>query len=201
MYPPVALVTRREAQDLYLTIPLDVLRRDSDGDGLTDIAEHHLLLDGANGRATPFIVGSDVDSDCRTPLSDEKRAFIDLLGRFNGRAEAALVEPVNRPPGQIGLGWSQASAAVDQPVFLQGDRRDYTCLTSKRLIIVYSEADLEAMKPLSPDFHALEVPRIIFNRAHDRGYVNWSAGWTGGTFGLRRVDGKWRFYEISSWIT
>jgi hypothetical protein len=201
MYPPVALVTRREAQDLYLTIPLDVLRRDSDGDGLTDITEHHLLLDGANGRATPFIVGSDVDSDCRTPLSDEKRAFIDLLGRFNGRAEAALVEPVNRPPGQIALGWSQASAAVDQPVFLQGDRRDYTCLTSKRLIIVYSEADLEAMKPLSPDFHALEVPRIIFNRAHDRGYVNWSAGWTGGTFGLRRVDGKWRFYEISSWIT
>lgn len=201
MYPPVALVTRREAQDLYLTIPLDVLRRDSDGDGLTDIAEHHLLLDGANGRVTPFIVGSDVDSDCRTPLSDEKRAFIDLLGRFNGRAEAALVEPVNRPPGQIALGWSQASAAVDQPVFLQGDRRDYTCLTSKRLIIVYSEADLEAMKPLSPDFHPLEVPRIIFNRAHDRGYVNWSAGWTGGTFGLRRVDGKWRFYEISSWIT
>jgi hypothetical protein len=201
-YPPVALRTRREAKDLYLTISFDELRRDSDSDGLSDITERHLLLDGGRaGRPTPFIVGSDADSDCRTAASAEKLALIDLIGRLKGGSEAALVEPVNRPPGQIGLGWSRASAAVDQPVFLKGDWRDYTCLTSKRLIIVYSEADLEAMKPFTPDFHALEVPHIVFNRAHDRGYVHWSAGWTGGTYGLRRVDGKWLFYVISSWIT
>lgn len=201
-YPPVALRTRREAKDLYLTIPLDDLRRDSDSNGLSDIAERHLLLDGAGARKpTPFIVGSDVDSDCRVAPSDEKLAFIALLSRFNGRSEAALVEPVNRPPGQIGLGWSRATAAVDQPIFLQGDWQDYTCLASRWLIIVYSQADLEAMRPLSPDFHALDVPRIVFNRARDRGYVHWSAGWTGGIYGLHRVDGKWRFFVISAWIS
>lgn len=199
-YPPVALGTRRDASDLYLSIPLEALRRDSDRDGLTDIAEHHLLLDGAAG-STPFIVGSDYDSDCRVAPSDEKLAFLDLLSRFSGGSEAAIIEPVNRPPGQIGMGWSSASAAVDQPVFLIGDRQDYSCLASKRLIIVYSPAEIEAMKAFTPDFRALEMPRIVFNRARDRGYVSWSTGWTGGTFGLYRAGGKWRFFEISSWIT
>lgn len=37
--------------------------------------------------------------------------------------------------------------------------------------------------------------------AGDRGYVIWSAGWTGGTCRLRLVDGRWIFETISAWIT
>ena len=35
----------------------------------------------------------------------------------------------------------------------------------------------------------VEMPRIVYNRARDRGYVRWSAGWTGGTFRLEELAG------------
>ena len=201
-YPPVALSSRRHAKGRYLTIPLAELRKDFDGDGLTDIAAHHLLLDRprSNG-GTPFILGSDTDTDCSAPPSAEKTALIDLLGRVTGGSDAAIVEPVDRPAGQIMVGWRRAAAAGDQPLFLVGRRQDYACLASRRLIIVYDKTDIEAIRHFTPDFHALEMPRIVFNRAHDRGFVRWSTGWAGGTYRLRRVDGKWRFDSISSWIT
>lgn len=198
-YPPVGLRTRRQASDRYLTLPLDELRRDRDGDGITDIAAHHLLLDGT--QSPPFVVGSDYDADCRAAPSSEKLAMIDLLGRFAGASDAAIIEPVNRPPGQLVGNWSRTSASVDQPIFLIGRGRDYACLASKRLIIVYDSANIEAMKRYSPDFRALEMPSIIFNRAGDRGYVRWSMGWTGGTYRLRLINGRWTFDSISSWIT
>jgi hypothetical protein len=68
-------------------------------------------------------------------------------------------------------------------------------------MIVYGDADLPELQRFRPDFHAIEVPRIVFNRAHDRGYVQWSAGWAGGTFRLRLVDGRWVFDSISEWVT
>ena len=201
-YPPVALRSRRRARNRYLTIPLTVLRQDSDGDGLTDLAAHHLLLDRPQtGNSAPFVVGGDYNADCRIQPSPEKLARIALLGRITGASGAAIVEPVDRPAGEIMTGLRGVAAPADQPLFLIGDRHDYTCLTSRRMIIVYDKADLEAMKQFTPDFHALEMPRIVFNRAHDRGFVRWSTGWAGGTYRLRRVERNWLFDAISSWIT
>ena len=201
-YPPVGLRSRRRAANRYLTIPLAALRQDSDGDGMTDISAHHLLLDRPRaGNSTPFILGSDYDSDCRIQPSAEKLALIQLLGRMTGASGTAIIEPVDRPAGELMTGVRGAAAAGDRPLFLVGNRQDYACLTSRRLIVVYDKADIAALKQFTPDFHALEMPRIVFNRAHDRGYVRWSAGWAGGTYRLRRLEGKWQFDEISSWIT
>lgn len=83
----------------------------------------------------------------------------------------------------------------------KADRKDYSCLRSHQLMIVYGQQDIEAIQAFTPDFHALEIPRIVFNRAHDRGFVRWSTGWSGGTYRLRFVNGKWQFDSISSWIS
>lgn len=201
-YPPVALRSRRRAKNRFLAIPLAALQQDSDGDGLTDVAAHHLLLDRPRTKGSmPFVIGSDYDADCRVPPSPEKLALIQLLGRMTGVSGAAVVEPVDRPAGEMMTGLRGAAAAVDQPVFLIGDRQTYACLSSRRMIIVYDQADIEAIKQFTPDFHALEMPRIVFNRAHDRGYVRWSTGWAGGTYRLRRVKENWQFDSISSWIS
>lgn len=201
-YPPVALRTRRTAKGRYLTIPLAALEQDSDGDGLTDITAHHLLLDRPRtAGSTPFVLGSDYDADCRATPSAEKLALIDLLGRMSGESGAAIVEPVDRPAKQLMGGWRRAASTVDRPQFLIGRAGDFSCLSSRRLIIVYGEADIEAIRHFTPDFHALEMPPILFNRARDRGYVRWSTGWAGGTYRLRRIDGKWEFDSISNWIT
>jgi hypothetical protein len=125
-YPPVGLRTRRRAQNRYLSIPLAELRRDSDGDGLTDLAAHHLLLDRPRSKdSTPFVVGSDYDADCRKAPSDEKLALIELLGRMTGSSGAAVVEPVDRRANALMVGWRHAAAAGDQPLFLLGRPDDY----------------------------------------------------------------------------
>ncbi len=201
-YPPVGLRTRRRAENLYLQIPLANLSRDSDGDGLTDIAARSLLLDRPRGAAaTPFVVGSDAGADCAAPDPD-RAALIALLERLFSRGSGAIVEPVDRAAeAPLMAGWRRATASAERPVFIQGDPSDYRCLRANRLMVVYSEADIAALERFRPDFHAVKVPPIVYNRDRDRGYVIYSLGWAGGTFRLRLVDGAWVFDEISSWIS
>lgn len=202
-YPPVALRSRRQARNLYLQIPLAELARDGNGDGITDIAAGRLLLDRARtDGGTPFVIGTDAGTDCGAPDRD-RAARIALLGQLFAEGGRAIVEPLDRPPGVAGFGagWRSSAAALDRPIFIRGDARDYVCLRPNRMMIVYSEDDLTALGRFHPDFHAVEVPRIVFNRARDRGYVQWSAGWTGGTYRLRLVNGAWIVETIGSWIT
>jgi hypothetical protein len=202
-YPPVALRTRRQASGLYLRIPLADLARDSDGDGIADIAEKTLLLDRARtDGGTPFVVGSDPRGDCAPP-APERLALLGLLQQLFGVESGAIVEPVDRPseaPG-IGEGWRGAAGAADRPIFIRGDPGDYLCLRPDRLMIVYSDRDIAELERFRPDFHPVEVPPIVYNRARDRGYVRWSAGWTGGTYRLRLVDGRWIFESAGNWAT
>lgn len=199
-YPPVALRTRRRAANLYLTIPIERLRADRDGDGLSDLAERHLLLDrAAAGAATPFVVGSDA-SRCvpaRSSASDARIALLDKLYRASG---AAIVEPLDRP-GIDFSGWRGAASADNEPIFLRANPTDYRCLRARRPIIIYGEGDRAELQKMTPDFHMLELPAIQFNRKGDRGFVRWSGGWHGGTYRLRRVNGRWAFDSISSWIS
>jgi hypothetical protein len=199
-YPPVALRTRRRATDLYLTIPIARLRADRNDDGLNDLAERHLLLDRVTaGAATPFVVGSDA-SRCAPTRSPETDARIALLGKLYRASGAAIVEPLNR--AEIGFsGWRGAASAENQPIFLRANPADYSCLHAVRPIIIYGESDRGELEKMTPDFHMLELPAIQFNRAGDRGYVEWSGGWNGGTYRLRRVNGQWFFDSLSSWIT
>lgn len=203
-YPPVGLRTRRRASGLYLRIPLAGLARDSDGDGFTDLAERNLLLDRARGDGGgPFIVGSDGGIGCGAPDRD-RLALAGLLGQMFSVSAAALIEPVDRPPGQDPLVlpvWRRVDAAPEQPLFLRGDPAHFRCLNPDRLMIVYGEDDIAQLERFRPDFHSVTLPRIVYNRARDRGYAIWSAGWTGGTLRLRLVDGRWAIDTISSWIT
>jgi hypothetical protein len=41
-FPPVGMTTKRETRDLFITMNLDDVEKDSDGDGLTDILEAKL---------------------------------------------------------------------------------------------------------------------------------------------------------------
>ena len=201
-YPPVAMRSSRQAANLYLRIPLADLARDADGDGITDIAARSLLLDRARtDGGTPFIVGSDAGANCGTPAPD-RLALIGLLDQLFNAGSGGIVESIDRPAGApLGAGWRRAAAAADRPIFIQGDPRDYLCLRPSRLIVVYGEGDIAELERFRPDFHAVTMPRIVYNRARDRGYVHWSAGWTGGTYRLRLADGRWIFEVISSWIT
>lgn len=196
-YPPVALHTRRRAHGRLLTIPLAALARDSDG--ISDVAAHHLLLDRPAAEL-PFRVGSDGSAACG-PVTAATLARIELLQRLVDPSGMAIVEPVDRPAAVIIGEAIRASAPDDRPLFLLGDPLDYACLRAARPILIYRPEQMAAIMRLTPDFHAFELPPIVFNRAGDRGFARWSTGWAGGTYRLRLVNHRWVFDAISGWIT
>lgn len=202
-YPPVGLRTRRREANIYLEIPLSTLRRDSDGNGLSDLVERHLLLDRhENETATPYIVGSADSVSCPAEPDLLTRARMRIFEQLFDMPNRAIVEPVDRTNEMpLMRDWRRATSGVAQPLFVSGNPSDFTCLRSDRLIIVYGAEDIAALQRHAPDFRTIELPQITLNRAGDRGYVIWSAGWRGGTLRLRLVEGEWAVDEISNWIS
>ena len=201
-YPPVGMRTRRREKNIYLRVPIADLTRDRDGDGLTDLAAHHLLLDepGRPG-ATPFLVGSDA-AHCKGPASPERQAMIAILGKLFEADTRAIIEPIDRPADAPMLGgWRGAANSADRPVFITGSPADYACLTSNKMMIVYDKTDITRIERFTPDFHAVSIGEVTYNRERTRGFVQYSMGWAGGTMRLIMIDGKWQFDEIGSWVT
>lgn len=201
-YPPVGLVTLRKRTGLMLRIPLADLTRDTNGDGTSDIAARHLLLEGGTARAVRL--GQPEPAACSGEAVLRASATAAVLGRLAGRDSGALFEPVDREkskPLSIEVQRMDVSGGPG-PLLIAGDPSDFACLATNIEVIVFPPEAIAAMATKSPDFRAVSIERAIVNRAGDRGYVVWSAGWTGGTLGLvRRKDGSWEAFDISSWIT
>lgn len=194
-YPPVGLHIRRKRSGIYLDIPLVDLSKDSDGDGLTDIASRHLLLDNASARLTPFVAGQD--RDCTA--SAETVARLKILKKLFAVEGRALIEP---PDKKAIIGdWRRAQPTGKPPIFLLGDPVDWRCVTLDRPMIVYSEDDRQRLRKFSPDFQLIELPAIRWNRARTRGFVRWSMQWTGGTYRITRKGDGGDLESISQWST
>ncbi|HWU95716.1 MAG TPA: hypothetical protein VN029_08955, partial [Sphingomonas sp.] len=202
-YPPIGTSTRKREKNLYVRLPLADLRRDTNGDGISDVIAEHLLLDSApRDGGTPFIVGSEAPGVCRAQPTPEQRAVQAVLRTIFEMPSEAHVTPIDNPPDNLmGALGRPASISVERPLLVEGSPADFACLHTDRLMIVYGKKDIEALQRRTPDFRTVSLPRILYNRARDRGYVVWSAGWTGGTYRLRLANGQWVFDPISSWIT
>ena len=186
----IPVPSRRRATGLYIQLPLDVLARDTDGDGFSDIAERRLLMDRPSvGSDTPYIVGSAPSGSCRRALR-RRHALAPVL-------ETLLQE---HDPGLRLFSSGRRSAGVEKPIFIEGNPDDYRCLRPNRLIIVYREGDFAELKRFRAEFRALTISPIIYNRARDRAYVTMDGGLEGGTYRLRLVDGAWTVERISSWV-
>ena len=201
-YPPVGLRPKQEQDGLYLEIPLAELRKDSDGDGVSDISEAHLLLDW-EGTDAPAILGHVTGIDCSGPPTREKLARVAILRELFKIESRPIIEPLTRSTDSpLSLGdWRTNENGEASPLFLQGHPEDFTCLSTNRLVIIYDEQHIEALQRRTPDFRTIEIPNVVWNEAGDRGYVKWSAGWAGGTLRLIWTGSDWNVEQISSWIT
>jgi hypothetical protein len=205
-YPPVSLKSLRRASGLYIEMPLAALTSDRDHDGLTDIVEAHLLLNPDN----PDSDGDGID-DGRDMLPNVKNSspatdnsyLAQILEQISGRSEGAIIEPVDRDPNSVVDYIDRAGEpqSMNRPLFVQGQPEDFAGLRTGSRVLVYSDADIERLRAQSPDFHALTLRPVVFNRAHDRGFVSWSMGWTGGTLRLIRERNTYRIEVIIHWIT
>ncbi|MEM9310900.1 MAG: hypothetical protein AAGA34_05575 [Pseudomonadota bacterium] len=200
-YPPIGLSTRREATGRVIDLPFARLKADSDGDGLSDVAEAHLLLD-REGEARPYILGTGDASACPVTPSRADLARVALLNALFDTESRAIIEPVNRAARGIDFGgWTGKSNALVPPLFLRADPDDFACIETARPVLIYSDAQVEKLQRRSPDFRTVELPTGVWNEDRTRGYVVWSAGWTGGTFLLKWTGETWDIIVISNWIT
>jgi hypothetical protein len=198
-YPPVGTRVRTKRGGIYLDIPIAELRKDSDGDGITDIAAHHLLLDANSASGRPFIVGRE--RDCSKAPDAETLARLEILKTLFHVQARALIEPVGAKKEFHFGDWTRTEGSNSSPIFLEGNPDDYRCVSIDRLMVVYAKGDKDRLRKFSPDFQLIDLPPVEWNRAHTRGFVKWSTGWAGGTYRLTRTDAGWKLDSIGEWIT
>lgn len=205
-FPPVGLGYLRQEDGIVLSAALADLERDTDSDGITDIAERRLGLD-------PDTADSDGDgwSDDRDPLPGVPYNPA-ANPRRTALAQAILEAIVGHDAGAImiaptaqGDPLSMLSGPPQQgrwlTVFLAGDATDYAALVTPFRLIVRTQEDFEAANAGGPPFFPPVV--TVYSSLDDRTHlVIWSASWVGGAFVVRCADeGGCESEEISSWIT
>ena len=209
MFPPILTRTKREALGLYLDLPWTLLERDSDGDGLTDLAEERLLTD-------PRQADTDADGldDAIDPLPqvphvaeiDDRAALMQAILDNTLSGMRAVIHEVGdlepgADPGQVVRRHRNATLAGERTAFLIGDRASLGGTTTARRIIVLSSEEHAAAKEKFGPIFATRYDVLMTNRAGNLAFVIWSAQWRGGEGIVEKVDGKWEFSVFSSWIS
>ena len=204
-FPPVALRPKRVAKGIYLEIPLALLRQDSDGDGLTDLAEERLLTDpddpdtdhdgGPDGiDPLPHVVQHE-DPSPRT------RALAALLDELRGMAAHAIVEGVKDSPGGC---YSPVGAPVlggEQTLFVVGDRALFAGLRPRRRVVILTPEEQAAAERKFGPFYPTTIELFELDRAGRSALAVWSSGWQGGVIQLEERDGVFTVVDDQIWIT
>ncbi|HEY1631669.1 MAG TPA: hypothetical protein VGF56_10145 [Rhizomicrobium sp.] len=170
----MVLMPENPLKNFYLKLPLAELRRDSDHDGLTDIAERHLLLDPHN---------PDSDGD----------GSLDGADPMPNVRQAAIV-----PPDQK-VRWALLKQEAGDPIFVAGKPDDFAGIRPDRMLLVYDAAAVQRRKEWTPDFWVIGIGPVIFHRAHDRGYVTKGEYAGGSTYRVWRDGTDWKLLRIGGW--
>src|SRR5438105_12534671 len=78
-FPPVDLRAKREVHGLYLELPWADLRRDSDGDGITDLVEERIATDPHNADSDGDGIADGKDGLPLVPLGSGRTAEAEVL--------------------------------------------------------------------------------------------------------------------------
>jgi hypothetical protein len=208
-FPPIGLTPKRVESGLYLEIPLADLQRDTDRDGLTDLAEQRLLTDANDPDTDRDGLRDGADPVPSVALardaSPPARALAAFLKQILGVGSGALIEGVEGSyeagdedtPSLQGSLWG----ASEETSFFVADRGTFAAVSpSHRVIVLTSEERDQARKRFGP-FYPMEIQIFVLDHAGHRGLLQWSAGWQGGTVGLEEKNGVWTAKEIGGWIT
>ena len=190
----------------YVEIPIAALERDSDGDGLTDLAEERLLTDPLD---------PDTDRDGIPDGEDPLPQVVELTGGSPAScAAAALVEQVFGIAGRPQEGDKHPEAAArgrlgsldGETHFLAADRQLFTALRPRQRVVVLTPEEMTQAEEKLWAYRHHRIDLFMLDRAGKRAFVLWTwwAGWQpfqGGIVRLEEVDGHWRVKESQEWTT
>jgi hypothetical protein len=205
-FPPVALRTKREQDNLYIELPWDALRRDSDGDGITDLMEERLATDphdaDSDGDGIPD--GSDGLPQVALTAAPSAAAevYAQLLRQIHLGANALIVGlPQNESERQACV--VRASRIGAPAMFLiADDRAPLAPIDINRRVVVLTPAehDLYDAK-FGPTFFG-RVDWMLISHDGTRAVISLDESWTGNVYELtRQPDGTWSVRVIGGYIT
>jgi hypothetical protein len=210
-FPPVGLDLLREEDGVVIERDLADVERDSDGDGLTDIAERRLLLDPANPDSDgdglidgldPMPLTARVDG-ARNARFELAAAIVHAL---TGHDAGAIMMPAQAPESDdilsmMGSGRGAAPRMVSR--IMVGDPTMFAGLVPPFRLLVYTP---EQAKQLGAGPAPFLPPSVdVYSSLDDRRHlVIWSAGWVGGQFMVTCQDAasdNCEVEQLSQWIT
>jgi hypothetical protein len=197
-YAPADLVPRKAQTGLYLDIPIRALLLDSDGDGLTDLAERRLLTDPQERDSDGDGVLDGEDSTPTIPTSDLPAPEAGVLAE----ALTAMIGTTPDPRARISCcpGLLPRSFA-EKTVFVVGERPWFAGLVPAYRLVVLTREELQALGRQEPQPFWPSIDLLVLDRARHRALVVWSRGNTGGTLLLDEQSGGWHPAVSSRWYT
>lgn len=200
-FPPLGRSFKSKRDGIYLEIPLDALNNDSDQDGLTDLAEEHLMLDPQKPDTDGDSLNDSEDPLPQVPFQDSSERVAKALAAILttiGRDEGARVYP----SGFATLGaLPKLDFKDERAAFFVGDRNLFYSLAPSVRTIVLTPEELDAAEKKFGPIYAYHLELFLLDQKQERGIVIWDANWVGGTLLLEWEKDHWRVKLVRSWIT
>ena len=203
-FPPVGLRARSVEKGLYLSIDIKAVKRDSDGDGLTDLLEEKLALD-------PLSPDTDGDGipDAADPLPLQPRSEAESSER--GQLLAAVLPYLfggPTPIQQTAAKGHEGSAMYSQPRPFASSRTLFIYGADVALphdagvrAVVLPPAILEEYSRKFGATYPMALPDIAFDQDRQRALIRYNFGWRGGSLLAEWKNGRWTITPRGSWIS
>lgn len=201
-FPPVATRAPVKRRSVVLEAPLERLQRDTDGDGLTDLAEDRLLLDPMR----PDTDGDGVkDGDDATPRLDDRlpatttaEVLNAFLARRRAREPVALITTPGSPKPLKDA--RPRGPDLDDVTILEGTAATLAGLQPLTRVVTFSSQELDALAARYGTIYPRTLRVVVNGKQH--AFIQWSAGWSGGSARVDRDEtGAWVFTILSQWVT
>jgi hypothetical protein len=203
-FPPVGLRVKREVHGLYLDVPWEALRRDSDLDGVTDLVEERMATDP---RSADTDSDGIIDGDDALPLvpltagvSRPAEVLAAILGGFRA-GSGALVVGLPSTEAERSACVARASAVADSTLFVVGDRQVLAPLDLHRRVVVLSPDELEAYSKKFGMTLASDFQLMIVRRDGLKALVVLNSGWKEDVLELTKTKDGWKVRVVGGWIS
>jgi len=216
-FPPIAMETS-EPERGVITIDLSIVKRDRDGDKLTDLFEERVGLNPDSRDTDGDGITDNRDSVPTRPYAgtsqDRSRAYA-LLSILEGHEDGAIIqapataEQIESDP-LFSLNFSkeedperlQYTDPIPSVLYLQSDFEGLGNAVLPYMLIVQTKAKADKISETFPPHYPIQITKQIKDPFSDRMIVIWSASWVGGTVLLtRQPTGGYKREVLSSWIT
>lgn len=202
--PPIELRTKGVVERLLLDVDLSEVRRDTDGDGLTDLLEEKLLSNPSDRDtdADGIPDGRDAVPLLRqgaNALPEIVRLWERLLPRLFGGPE-----PIQHIAGEPGA----RTAMVRIPQLFQSNRTLFVVgapcpipYSAGVRGICFDSDTFDRYERKFGDHFPLILPEIVFDSRRRRALIHYDFGWTGGTILATWKRGDWQLQDLSTFVT